>query len=103
MMTIIGGYAVGLKPADAARFSFLLGLATLSAASIFKMYTDGASILRAISAGPLLFGIIVAFVSAALTVKWLVGFLNRRGLAPFAYYRIILAAILSAFVYFNIL
>lgn len=103
MMTIVGGYIAGLKPSDSARFSFLLGLMTLSAASLFKIVKDGDAVLRAISVGPLLLGIAIAFVSAAVSVKWLVGFLNRRGLAPFAYYRIILAVALCALVYFNLL
>lgn len=101
MITIVGGYAVGLRPADSARFSFLLGLVTLSAASAYKMLKDGDALLRAVSAGPLLLGMAVAFLSAALSVRWLVGFLTRRGLAPFAYYRIALAAALGALAYFN--
>jgi len=94
MMTILGGYVVGLKPARAAEFSFLLGLVTLSAASLFKMLKDGQCIAAALSVGPLALGLAVAFVSAALSVKWLVGFLTRRGLAPFAYYRFAIAALL---------
>lgn len=95
MMTILGGYLAGLKPADSARFSFLLGLATLSAASGFKVWKDGAAMFSTISVGPLLLGLVVAFISAALSVHWMVGFLTRRGLAPFAYYRFLLAAALG--------
>lgn len=101
MMTIVGGYAVGLRPADSARFSFLLGLVTLSAASAYKILKDGDALLRAVSSGPLLLGMAVAFAAAAVSVRWLVEFLTRRGLAPFAYYRIALALILGALAYFN--
>ncbi|MFG0253020.1 MAG: undecaprenyl-diphosphate phosphatase, partial [Phycisphaerales bacterium JB038] len=41
MMTIVGGYIVGLKPARAAEFSFLLGLITLSAAAGYRALTHG--------------------------------------------------------------
>jgi len=103
MMTILGGYLAGMRPADAARFSFLLGLMTLSAASVFKMYKEGDMILATLSAGPLATGLLVAFVSAALSIKWLVGFLTRRGLSPFAWYRIAIAAVLSAMIYFDLI
>ena len=93
MMTIVGGYLVGLKPARAAEFSFLLGLITLSAAAAFKVLTDGAQLLAGLALGPVLLGIAVATVSAMLAVKWLVGFLQTFGLVPFAIYRLVLAAV----------
>lgn len=103
MMTILGGYIAGLKPADAAKFSFLLGLITLSAASGFKVYSDGGAILKGISTGPLVLGVAVSFVCAAVSIKWMVGFLSKHGLAPFAWYRLIIAGVLSAMLYFNML
>ena len=91
MATIVGGYLAGLSPKNAAEFSFLLGLITLSAASGYKMMTDGSQMIRALEIGPVIVGCLVAFISSALAVKWLVSYLSRRGLALFAWYRIILA------------
>jgi undecaprenyl-diphosphatase len=97
MMTIVGGYLAGLRPAKAAEFSFLLGLITLSAAAGYKTVTSGPALRVAIDLGPLLVGIFTAFVSAALAVKWLVGYLTRHGLALFAWYRFVLAALVVLF------
>jgi undecaprenyl-diphosphatase len=91
MMTITGGYLIGLAPAKAARFSFLLGLVTLSAATGFTILKQGREMAEVLQPGPVLVGLVVAMITAALSVKWLVGFLSRKGLAPFAYYRIIVA------------
>ncbi|MBC2593119.1 undecaprenyl-diphosphate phosphatase [Ruficoccus amylovorans] len=96
MMTIVGGYVVGLSPARAAEFSFLLGLITLSAASAYKALSLGPQMLAALDLGPVLFGIVVATVAAAFAVKWLVSYLTRHGLALFAWYRLALAAVVAA-------
>ena len=93
MMTIVGGYLAGLSPAKAAEFSFLLGLITLTAAAGYKAVSSGPELFLAVEIGPLLLGIFVAFISAALAVKWLVGYLTRHGLALFAWYRFVLAAL----------
>lgn len=93
MMTIVGGYLIGLSPVRAAEFSFLLGLITLSAASAYKALSVGPLIVQTVPLGPLLLGLLIATVSAAIAVKWLVNFLTHHGLSPFAWYRIGLAII----------
>ena len=91
MVTIIGGYWVGLTPKKAAEFSFLLGLITLSAASAYKVVTDGAILIQTLDIQPMLIGILVAFVSAIYAIRFLVNCLTLYGLAPFAWYRIALS------------
>lgn len=97
MMTIVGGYLVGLRPARAAEFSFLLGLVTLSAAAGYRILTDGPTMVQALDVGPVLFGCFVAFVAAVLAVRWLVSFLTRRGLSLFGWYRLGLAVLVWYF------
>ena len=94
MMTIVGGYLVGLRPAKAAEFSFLLGLVTLTAAAGYKVVTKGEEMAAHLDFGPVFVGCLVAGISAALAVRWLVGYLSRRGLAIFAWYRILLAVVI---------
>lgn len=93
MMTIVGGYLVGLSPVRSAEYSFLLGLITLSAAAGYKGLQGGTTMLTTLGLMPVLLGCFMALISALVAVRWLVGFLNRHGLAPFAYYRFLLAAV----------
>lgn len=95
MMTIVGGYCAGLRPARAAEFSFLLGLITLTAASGYKTLTKWDVMTQTLDLGPVVVGILVATVVAAISVKWLVNYLTRHGLALFAWYRIGLAALFT--------
>lgn len=94
MTTIVGGLLVGLRPREAAEFSFLLGLPTLGAACLWKLLRHGDQVAQ-LGPSSVLIGIAVATVSAAVAVRWLVGFLNRHGLAPFGWYRLGLAALLG--------
>ncbi len=94
MMTIVGGYVVGLKPAQAAEFSFLLGLPTLAGAALLKGIKGGPAMIEVFGWTPVLCGTLVAFVSAALAIKLLVAALTRFGLTPFAVYRLIVAGAL---------
>lgn len=97
MMTIVGGYLVGLSRAKAAEFSFLLGLITLTAAAGYKCLTKWEVMERNLQLGPVFAGCLMAGVSAAVSVVWLVGYLSRRGLGVFVWYRILLAALIFGF------
>lgn len=102
MMTIAGGVLVGLKPKDAAEFSFLLGLPTLGGACVYKLYKnvtgDGPNLFEQLGTINVVLGIAVATVSAVLAVKWLVGFLNKHGLMLFGWYRIGLCVVLGGLI-----
>lgn len=99
MMTIVGGYFTGLSPARAAEFSFLVGLPVLAGAATVKGIRSGPAMIEVFGWSNVLLGIVVATVSAAIAVKFLVAFLNRQGLTAFAFYRLILAAILALVFY----
>ena len=96
MMTIVGGYLVGLGRVHAAEFSFLLGLVTLTAAAGYKSVTKWEVMIQHLSIGPVLFGCLVAGIFAAASVFWLVGYLSRKGLGVFVVYRIILSFVVLA-------
>ena len=104
MVTIGGGIALGLRGASAAEFSFLLGLPTLGAACAYNVVTDfrlaaasgRPTMLEQLGIGPVVLGIAVATLSAALAVRWLVTMLTRDGLAPFGWYRLGVAALFAA-------
>lgn len=91
MITIVGGYLSGLSISKAAEFSFLLGLVTLSAASSYKLITEGSAIAEILNLGPAIFGCAVAFITGAIAVKCLINYLNSHGLSIFAWYRLLLA------------
>lgn len=115
LMTIIAGVLVGLRLSAAVEFSFLLGVLTLGAATAKKAVWKiegfgerydawgGGSLLMWDHYGfvPLLVGVIAATVSAAIAVKWMVGYLNRRGLAVFGWYRIAVAIAVGAMIAMN--
>lgn len=95
MVTILGGYFVGLNPAKSAEFSFLVGLPVLAGAALFKIWRSGPAMIEVFGWSNVLVGILVAAVSAAVAVKFLVGFLTRHGLMAFAFYRLVLAGVIA--------
>ncbi len=95
MVTIVGGYFVGLKPARAAEFSFLVGLPVLAGAALLKSIKSGPAMIQVFGWEHVLLGIVVAAISAAIAVKFLVSFLSKHGLVAFAVYRILIAIALS--------
>ncbi|MSU22844.1 MAG: undecaprenyl-diphosphate phosphatase [Opitutus sp.] len=99
MMVMVGGYFAGLNPRRAAEFSFLLGFVTLSGATVVKSYRSGAAMIEVFGWPHVLLGGVVAAVTAAVCVHFLVGWLTRHGLAVFAYYRLALAALLAGWFY----
>ncbi|MEX2206281.1 MAG: undecaprenyl-diphosphate phosphatase [Myxococcota bacterium] len=109
MMTIAGGTLVGLRPRDAAEFSFLVGVPTLGGACVYKLAKnllgsarDGTpNLIDTLGAGSVVLGIAVATLSAALAVRWLVAFLNRHGLAAFGWYRIGLSVVMAIAFWFG--
>jgi undecaprenyl-diphosphatase len=93
LVTIVGGVLVGLSLSAAVEYSFLLGLVTLGSATVYDTLKQGQIMLQTFDALPMAVGLLFAFISAILSVKWMVSYLNRHGLAIFGYYRVALALI----------
>ncbi|MFH2123216.1 MAG: undecaprenyl-diphosphate phosphatase [Pseudomonadota bacterium] len=96
LATISGGLLMGAELGAAVEFSFLLGLLTLGAATVYEAYNNGVMIMANFGlVGPLL-GFACAFISAWVSIKWMVSFLQRGSLAVFGWYRIALALLVAA-------
>ncbi len=91
--TIIGARLLGVQRAAAAEFSFFLAMPTMAAATAYDLMKNWHN-LSLKDGGVIAAGFIVAFLSALLVVRGVIGFINRYGFAPFGYYRILLGGVM---------
>jgi undecaprenyl-diphosphatase len=96
--TIIGAMLFGLSRKAATEFSFFLAVPTLVAAGAYDLYRQRA----AFSAGDLemlAVGLVSAFVSAFVCVRWLIRYVATHDFRPFAWYRIAFGVIVLVTAY----
>jgi undecaprenyl-diphosphatase len=89
MTTIVSGMLLGLSAKEAAEYSFLLAIPTLGAATLFELVSGGTSFMQQVGTAQLACGFLTSAVVALVSVRAFVNYLTARGLAPFAWYRII--------------
>jgi undecaprenyl-diphosphatase len=92
-VTITAGRLLGFERQDAARFSFLLSAPVILLATVYK---GGQLILGDTSVpwGELALGAVVSAIVAYISIEFFMRFVSRIGLAPFAVYRLALAALI---------
>jgi undecaprenyl-diphosphatase len=86
--TIIGGLMFGLSRQAATEFSFFLAIPTLLVASAYQLVKERA-LFSAADLGWMSVGLVAAFVSAFLCVRWLLRYISTHDFTPFAWYRIV--------------
>jgi len=103
LVTIVGGILVGLSLTAAVEFSFLLGVITLGAATCYDALKHGPLMLEHYSPTTLAVGLLFAFLSAVIAVKWMVAYLQNHSMAVFGYYRIAIAVGVAALLLFELI
>lgn len=101
LVTIVAALLLGYTMAAAVEFSFLLGFVTLGAATGYQVLKDGQLMIDTFGWVTPFVGLIAAFLAAAVSIRWLVGYLERHDLSIFGWYRIGIAAIVTVAVLTN--
>ncbi len=95
--TLTAGLFMGLERAAAARFSFLLGIPSITLAGISELKTAVETGFSGVSAAALIVGTISATIFSYLSIAWLLKFLQTHNTFIFIWYRLAFgAAILAA-------
>ncbi len=95
---LVGMMILGFNRSESAKYSFMLSIPTIAAASLFD-FIEMRDVVFASTDNmiTLIIGSLVALVSAFIGVKWLIRYLQNHSLAIFGWYRIILGIILILF------
>jgi undecaprenyl-diphosphatase len=96
--TIIGGMMFGLSRKAATEFSFFLAIPLLLAATVYSLYKERA-LLSAADLPTFGIGMLAAFVSAFLCVRWLLRYISSHDFTIFAWYRIVFGLVVIASAY----
>lgn len=96
--TIIGGMLFGLSRRAATEFSFFLAVPTLVAAGAYDAWKNRA-LLDVHDIGLFGVGLVAAFISAFLCVRWLLRFIVSHDFTIFAWYRIVFGLIVLGTAY----
>ncbi|MEO6020298.1 MAG: undecaprenyl-diphosphate phosphatase [Knoellia sp.] len=89
--TISAGLMRGIDRVTSTELSFFLAIPALTGAGIYETLgnLDG---LKTLGVGPILTGIVVAFVVAYASIAWLLKFVQSNSLMSFIIYRVVLGA-----------
>lgn len=90
--TIVGALLIGVSRTAAAEFTFYLAIPVMFGASFLKLIKFGFN-FTGTELGILLTGMIVSFVVSVLVIRFLMGYIKKHDFKIFAWYRIILGAI----------
>jgi len=90
--TIIGGLLFGLSRRAATEFSFFLAVPTLIGAGAYDLLKNRA-LFDVHDLGMFAVGMVAAFVSAFLCVRWLLRYIASHDFTIFAWYRIVFGVI----------
>lgn len=97
---IVGMMLLGVRRDEAAKYSFLLAVPTLLAASSLDLYKSLPTLIAHPEYSGLLFvGFIMSFVSALFVVKWFIKFLQHHTLITFGVYRLLVATVLLLMIF----
>src|SRR3989338_5569741 len=90
-IVILAMMVKGYRRDEAAVYSFLLAVPTIIAAAGYDLLkTDSAVLSEQDNILFLSAGFVVSFITAYISVKWLIGYLKKHSLIPFGVYRILL-------------
>ena len=98
--TIVGGLLLGASPRASAEFSFFLAMPTMAGAFAYDLYKSR-DLIHMHDAGLIAVGFVVSFLSGLLVVRWMLGFVSRRGYAPFGWWRIVVGALGLGLIWFG--
>jgi undecaprenyl-diphosphatase UppP len=103
LVTLIAALAVGLSMSAAIEFSFLLGLITLSSATVLDVTKHGSELVDQFGILAPVIGFVCAFITAVIAVKWMVGYLESHSLRVFGWYRLVIGAVSVVLLATNVL
>ena len=88
LVTLLAALAVGLSIGAALEFSFLLGVVTLTAAGVLDALRHGGEMIDRFGTAAPLVGLVAAFLTAIVAVRWVVGWVGSHSLRIFGWYRL---------------
>jgi undecaprenyl-diphosphatase len=93
--TILGGLFIGMSRLAATEFSFFLAIPTIIGATVYELW-KARHTLTADAAAPIAVSSVVAFISALVSIRFLLRFISRHSFSVFAWYRIVFGGVILA-------
>jgi undecaprenyl-diphosphatase len=90
--TIIGGMLFGLSRRAATEFSFYLAIPTLIGAGVYSLWKQREALAMA-DVPHFAVGLVFAFFSALLCIRWLIRYVATHDFTVFGWYRIVFGAV----------
>ena len=95
--TILAGRAMKVSRKDIVEFSFLLAIPTMFVATGYDALKNRDAILASGHLGLLLVGLVVAFLSSLVVIRWFLRYAQTNKLTVFGWYRIIVGIVFLLF------